>query len=753
LYSSSSFFSKFYHPLFEQAKRIWCSECSCSPPEKHPNSQKSWDQPLLTKSFNKFLDSAEFNTNTEKARLKAVCCKESGAWLNAIPSSSIGTLMDNETFRIAIGLRLGLRLTISHTCKCGSTVDEKDYHGLSCKFSAGRFSRHHSVNDIIKRALLHANIPSVLEPTSLCRDDGKRPDGMSLIPWKLGKPMIWDFTCSDTMAPSNLNNSSKTGGSTAKKSENLKIHKYSTLLDNYIFFPIAVETFGVFGEHAKNFIHEISNKMTMIEKNPKTKSFLIQNISIAIQRGNAASVLGTFPPHSFFSKSTSSCEYTPFSIFDNLLPSINISENSQNSLFDSIVSTKQDELVTRGNEDKFYIVNYNGIKNQEFLSSHIIDCKTTSLQPRGLLNQSNYCYINSILQALIACSPFYNLLNGLAQDISSNEKRKPTPVIDGMCRFVKEFKHLPANLRENNRRSDGKTPKKEIMINTDIPFEPSWIYKMLNGIQTDLIEGRQEDAEEFLGYLLNGLNDEMLELIKTVKSESGDSEEPRSKENVAEDKEWQVMGPKNKENINMRIDSGRTPISDIFGGFLKSRIHRTGDHITENIQPFFTLQLNIEKVKTVMEALEALVTKYQLEGLTSSKTNEEVEAWQQIMLDELPIILILHLKCFDFNLDGCTKIVKTLEFPIDLKIEDKLLSSKMQSAKEKQYKLFAVVYHDGKEASRGHYVTDAFHVGYSSWLRYDDASVKSVQEENVLKPQGTRVPYLLFYRRCDTILL
>lgn len=80
-----------------------------------------------------------------------------------------------------------------------------------------------------------------------------------------------------------------------------------------------------------------------------------------------------------------------------------------------------------------------------------------------------------------------------------------------------------------------------------------------------------------------------------------------------------------------------------------------------------------------------------------------------------------------------------------------LSAPKTQHPKEKQYKLFAVVYHDGKEASKGHYVTDAFHVGYSSWLRYDDASVKPIQEENVLKPQGTKVPYLLFYRRCDTI--
>lgn len=61
------------------------------------------------------------------------------------------------------------------------------------------------------------------------------------------------------------------------------------------------------------------------------------------------------------------------------------------------------------------------------------------------------------------------------------------------------------------------------------------------------------------------------------------------------------------------------------------------------------------------------------------------------------------------------------------------------------------MYHDGKEASKGHYLTDAFHVGYGSWVRYDDSTVKYVNEANVLHPSAARVPYLLFYRRSDTI--
>ena len=43
-------------------------------------------------------------------------------------------------------------------------MDGKDLHGLSCRYSAGRHPRHSAMNDVVKRALLKAGLPSVLEP-------------------------------------------------------------------------------------------------------------------------------------------------------------------------------------------------------------------------------------------------------------------------------------------------------------------------------------------------------------------------------------------------------------------------------------------------------------------------------------------------------------------------------------------------------------------------------------------------------------
>lgn len=69
----------------------------------------------------------------------------------------------------------------------------------------------------------------------------------------------------------------------------------------------------------------------------------------------------------------------------------------------------------------------------EYLSSCSIDSRIISLHPRGLINKSNYCYINSILQAVLACPPVYNLLNGLVESVSTaTEMKKIVPVIDSM---------------------------------------------------------------------------------------------------------------------------------------------------------------------------------------------------------------------------------------------------------------------------------------------------------------------------------
>ena len=428
----------------------------------------------------------------------------------------------------------------------------------------------------------------------------------------------------------------------------------------------------------------------------------------------------------------------------------NVSSNTQ-SVANESKSLNTEPLQNRFNDPIVY-------RMGEFLLSYHMDKQTVSLLPRGLTNRSNYCYINSILQALLACPPFYNLLMALPHSKNPG-KMSSTPLIDNMIKFVHEFTPLSDGARLARKDRANKRGEDTVVdIQSGVAFEPCYVYTMLKNTSAAgvfSVEGRQEDAEEFLSCLLNGINDEMLELIKLVNNDQTVTANVESNINYnSGEEEWKVMGPKNKGSITRCTEFGRTPLSDIFRGQLRSRVSRAGEQPTDNVQPFFTLQLDIEKAESVKGALEILVGKDQLEGMTCSKTKQQIEAWKQVTLEELPVILILHLKWFDYKLDGCSKIVKSVEFPIDLKLDSKFLSPnavKKLNPKQKHYKLFAVTYHDGKEATKGHYVTDAFHVGYGGWVRYDDSSLKGVSESNVLKPTPPRVPYLLYYRRCDTI--
>lgn len=72
---------------------------------------------------------------------------------------------------------------------------------------------------------------------------------------------------------------------------------------------------------------------------------------------------------------------------------------------------------------------------------------------------------------------------------------------------------------------------------------------------------------------------------------------------------------------------------------------------------------------TVKDALQRLVIKESLQGYHCTKTKQEVSASRQITLEDLPPILILHLKRFVYNKDGgCQKLSKKVDFTIDLDI-------------------------------------------------------------------------------------
>ena len=175
-----------------EAVESWRGASGAASLPDDPRRQNAWDLPIVKKNWDNMLLEAD---QVSRARLMATAQKEYGAWLNALPVSSLGTLLDPESFRVAIALRVGADVCIPHSCRCGGRMDSRSLHGLSCKYSAGRFPRHSEMNVVIKRALQKAGLPSVLEPPGLDRGDGSRPDGITVFPLRVGADVSIPHSC------------------------------------------------------------------------------------------------------------------------------------------------------------------------------------------------------------------------------------------------------------------------------------------------------------------------------------------------------------------------------------------------------------------------------------------------------------------------------------------------------------------------------------------------------------------------------
>ena len=113
------------------------------------------------------------------------------------------------------------------------------------------------------------------------------------MPWSCGQSLAWDFTCPDRLAASHLSRAVTSPGQVANHAEQLKREKYAELSTEYKFIPIAIKTLGPVGEEAIIFFQELGRRIQAVNKDSRSMTFLWQRLSVAVQKGNAACVLGT----------------------------------------------------------------------------------------------------------------------------------------------------------------------------------------------------------------------------------------------------------------------------------------------------------------------------------------------------------------------------------------------------------------------------------------------------------------------------
>ncbi|UKZ48552.1 hypothetical protein TrVGV298_002777 [Trichoderma virens] len=366
--------------------------------------------------------------------------------------------------------------------------------------------------------------------------------------------------------------------------------------------------------------------------------------------------------------------------------------------------------------------------------------KIDFLEPRGLINTGNMCYMNSVLQVLMFCVPFYDLLDQVGKKAAHSFKSE-TPLIDALIMFMREYNVLKssASVDQLNRAL-----KSEDLERYGEPFTPEFVYDAIRQLSrfASMRRGHQQDAEEFLGFLLQSLDDECTHVMKDlpVGHEEVPSSDASTGGSVAASDDWLEVGRKQRAAVSrLSGHNTSTPITKIFGGLLRSEFRVPGlkDSITtERYQP---LQLDIGSpdVRNVVDALRGLTRPERLQGDFNSPRGKDVTATKQVFIETLPPVLILHLKRFQFDAEGhgTVKIWKKIGYPLELEIPREALSRQkrqnLDDASMPRYKLISVVYHHGKNASGGHYTVDVRRQDGREWIRLDDTVIRRIRPEDV----------------------
>ncbi|KAJ2082337.1 hypothetical protein H4R24_001642 [Coemansia sp. RSA 988] len=367
------------------------------------------------------------------------------------------------------------------------------------------------------------------------------------------------------------------------------------------------------------------------------------------------------------------------------------------------------------------------------------------IQPRGLVNTGNMCFMNVILQALLYCKPFCNMLWSIKESVAFSFNSS-TPLLEALIQYMHEFKHDRTRLSQQ-------------LDALEEPFVPENVYEALwkkNVFQT--LRGQQEDAQEFMNYLINGIHEEMAGVLQMRNGHKNADKTPASEPRENSNTSWVEVGPNNR-SILMRDGSEsitKTPITQIFGGMLRSTLtmpHPAGGHgirapQSSSREPFQWLALAIsEDVDSIEDALDQLMSPEVIDGYRSLQ-GEPVSVTKQTLLEQVPPVLVFHLKRFVFCAnEGVQKVSKFVEYPPVLSLSPKWLAkaSAAGARRNAQYRLSGVIYHHGANATGGHYTCDILRSS-DEWLRFDDVSIECLDSiDDVLEEKDDRTAYILFY--------
>mmetsp|Transcript_46944 Transcript_46944/g.102075 ORF Transcript_46944/g.102075 Transcript_46944/m.102075 type:complete len:523 (+) Transcript_46944:92-1660(+) len=348
----------------------------------------------------------------------------------------------------------------------------------------------------------------------------------------------------------------------------------------------------------------------------------------------------------------------------------------------------------------------------------------------GMRNDANNCYVNAAVQALLPCTALIWLLRHCAP--GDPEK----PFLACMFALCKEF------------HSRGQDAHGEVL-------NPLALAQVRNIVCRWQRLGAQQDAGEFLFYVLNGMHEECRWVLQPPSTASpgtaaeGGAEAEAAGAEASEANDvggWAHVVKTSRRPAETRAAGWHedSPILRIFGGLVQSTVRAKGAKTDSvSLEPFNHIGLNISEpnVTSVRLALEAFC---------NQETVNEGHATKTTQFKVLPPVLIICLKRFTYNrVKRCSeKIKKPIQYDQKLVLDSRWLAKDDGPDHEAaEYFISAVICHHGDSIHSGHYTAA---VRYNSeWYMYDDAVVRPMELREVAALQN--VAYLLLYQRVGTV--
>mmetsp|Transcript_53232 Transcript_53232/g.150030 ORF Transcript_53232/g.150030 Transcript_53232/m.150030 type:complete len:498 (-) Transcript_53232:109-1602(-) len=351
----------------------------------------------------------------------------------------------------------------------------------------------------------------------------------------------------------------------------------------------------------------------------------------------------------------------------------------------------------------------------------------------GLANLGNTCFMNTGLQCLCHIEPcaMYFLSGKYKEELNTRN-----PLGSG-GQLAKEFAELQRQLWQ-----------KEVHV-----WNPKPLHKKLCAFCPHLFEDfAQQDVQEFLSYMMDGLHED-LNLAKGPPQQEPPDEEVQQLERERGEEYVAALAW-------MRyLQQNKSFLLDLFQGQLRSLLScQVCGYVSKKFDPFLWLSLPVTKgMRTVADAMVAYLAQERMQGddmWLCPKCDKRVPAVKKIDIMKLPPVLMLHFKRFEIDMDATMR----QGFPVFNKINTFLRSEPTLNLNDfvtsrqrvqQLYDVVAIAHHHGQFGS-GHYTATCRHPIDGLFYHFDDTRVRNLGTVEAAAAAGQVVgkdAYVLFLVR------